>query len=356
MNILIRSPLRCGLLSASMAGACLAWSGTSAAAPPRDETTVAQQLFDDGIALKDRGRFTEACPKLEESQRIDPGLGTQYHLADCYEKQGRSAAAWTLFGELARQAAVSGQKDRETVARDRAAELAPRVPRLVIAVPVDSDAGGLAISLDGVAAARASWNTPLPIDPGPHEIVARVGKRTWRMAVMIDARARTETLVVPDLLERDASRRAQGLAANTTPVGAAVTTTALIARSAPLEAPITEEPATNARRIAGFAIAAGGLVGLGAGSFFAVRSLEEANAAEGLGCTTSSCKSQDGLDARSRAESARNVAIAAFAVGAVATGAGIYLVLSSGRSADSTSKPRLAARATPFGVDLSGAF
>lgn len=353
-KILIRSPVRCGSLSVS-ALAYVALAGTAAAAPPRDETTVAQLLFDDGVALKDRGHFAEACPKLEESQRIDPGLGTQYHLADCYEKQGRSAAAWTLFGELARQAAVSGQKERETAARDRAAELTPRVPRLIIAVPADSDAGGLTISVDGVATPRASWNTPLPIDPGAHEIVARVGKRAWRMGMIIDGRSRTETLVVPDLLERDASRRPQGAAANTT--GAAVTTTALIARSAPLEAPRTEEPnTTNGRRVAGFAIAAVGIVGLGAGALFTVRSLDEAHAAEDLGCTTRSCKSQDGLDARSRAESARNVAIASFAIGAVATSAGIYLVLSSTSASDSTSKPRLAARATPFGIDLSGAF
>lgn len=47
--------------------------------------------------LVQKGDWAAACPKFEESERLDPGIGTLYHLADCYEHVGRLATAWGLF-------------------------------------------------------------------------------------------------------------------------------------------------------------------------------------------------------------------------------------------------------------------
>lgn len=191
-------------LVVAVAVSSLSTCSVAAAAPSRSELARAERLFEEGITLKQRARFDEACPKLEESQRLDPGLGTQYHLADCWERQGRTASAWALFDEIARQASVSGQHERERIARDRQSELSARVPKLSVAVPVASDVGGLRVWRDGIALERPQWNAPIALDPGLHEIVARVGERTWRVRVSLEARAKTETVLVPDLGGLDA--------------------------------------------------------------------------------------------------------------------------------------------------------
>src|ERR1700712_4897702 len=65
------------------------------------QKAAAESLFDDVLRAMKSGRFVDACPKLEESERIDPGIGTLLYLAECYEKTGRTASAWATFREAA---------------------------------------------------------------------------------------------------------------------------------------------------------------------------------------------------------------------------------------------------------------
>src|SRR5260221_714184 len=67
-------------------------------------TEPAKALFEEAIKLLDAGRTAEACPKLEESKQLDPRVGTEFELADCYERMGRTASAWSGFVALAGRA------------------------------------------------------------------------------------------------------------------------------------------------------------------------------------------------------------------------------------------------------------
>src|ERR1044071_5690414 len=81
------------------------------ASPP--DVAAAQALFEQGRALMARERPEDACPKFEESQRLDPALGTEFNLASCYEKLGKLASAYALFTEVAATAHSTGQRQRE---------------------------------------------------------------------------------------------------------------------------------------------------------------------------------------------------------------------------------------------------
>jgi len=139
-----------------------------------------------------RLRPEEACPKFEESQRLDAGLGIQFNLADCYEQLGKLASAHALFTEVAESARPTRQKEREQVARERVAAALPRASKLLIVVPTRQMAG-LRVERDGVEVARAQWDVPVPVDPGVHRLRAwGPGLREWarRSRPTSDARER----------------------------------------------------------------------------------------------------------------------------------------------------------------------
>ena len=57
-------------------------------------TGTATALFDEAVALMDRGKLAEACPKFARSNELSPNGGTLFALAECYERSGKVASAW----------------------------------------------------------------------------------------------------------------------------------------------------------------------------------------------------------------------------------------------------------------------
>ena len=114
--------------------------------------------------------------------RLDPGIGTQFNLADCNEHIGKLASAWAGFLEVAAASKTANQADREKVARKRAAALEPRLPKL--AVDVTGAPTGLEVKRDGIVIGSAAWGTSVPVDPGTHKVSATApGKQTWETTV-----------------------------------------------------------------------------------------------------------------------------------------------------------------------------
>jgi len=200
----------------------LLWLLSSVAAEPparaqeNSQALAARALFDEARRLISAGQFAAACPKLEESQRLRAGIGTQFNLAECYEKLGRHASAWSLYLRVAADTKALGQPEREQVARERARTLEPRVASLVL--QVSTPVAGLELTLDGSTLGPAVWGVATPIDPGEHAVGAHArGYAPWRAAVSIPDGAAHITLDVPRLAPEPSAAPAKPAASHELP-------------------------------------------------------------------------------------------------------------------------------------------
>ena len=253
------------------------------AAPAGAQTTVAdpEQLFEEARGLMAQGRFAEACAKLEGSEAQDPGIGTEFNLARCYELAGRLASARAMYRRVIEETQAAGQKDRETLARDLYAQLQPRVAHL--ALHVASLSSPLEVHLDGVLVPTSEWATPLEVDTGTHEVqVSASSFLSWKTLVRIVRDGETVSLEVPPLVPRAAVESIASPAPLTIP-----------ARPVSSEAPTR---GAGPQRILAVALGAVGLVGLVPGTYFGAQAISLESRAEPL-CQPLGCNS-DGYSLR----------------------------------------------------------
>jgi hypothetical protein len=166
----------------------------------RERKAAAEALFEAGKDLVQREAIAEGCAKFEESQALDAGLGTQFHLADCYERLGRLASAYALFMEVAAATHQRGQFEREAVSRERATELKPRLSRLVIVVDRTKAPPGMTVARNGTPVGAAQWGVAIPVDPGEvHVTVTAPDKRAWEISVTVRNEGMFERIEIPGL-------------------------------------------------------------------------------------------------------------------------------------------------------------
>jgi hypothetical protein len=306
---------------------------TAEAGAQQRDPAAAQALFDEATALMKSKNFVKACPKLAESQRLDPGIGTQFHLAECYEGQGLTASAWAQFLEVASLAGASGQADRQQAARKRAAKLEPRLARLRINVPVAKRITGVHVERDGIAVQEVSWESALPVDPGEHELtVSAAGYKTF--VTKVNAReGQTSEVDVPQLEAAPAAAPAAS-AAPAAAVPAAPSPSSPPPEVTPKNAPAGETPPSSSGIGAG-AIVLGtvGVVGLGVGTVFGLmaRSKFQDSKAECSQANEDRC-SAAGIKLRDDSIVLANVSTIGFIAGGVALGTAGIILLTRGSS------------------------
>lgn len=288
--------------------------GLALAQPSPAERAAAEALFQDARALSKQGKDAEACPKYDESNRIDPSIGTQLYLADCYEKTGKLASAWVLFKEAASMAQSSGQADREKSASARASALEGRLPKLLLRV-ADGEIAGLEIRQDGKVVRKAQWGTAIPVDLGPHALQATApGRKPWSHTA--EAReGQIATVNIPALLPEDAAPAAPASA----PASAAPAPPRPPADPGPQAAPA----GWNGWKTAAVIAAGVGVVGLGAGSYFGLKARSQWDDAKPL-CPGNRCN-QEGYDLGTSAHRNGNLGTLLLAVGVAGVGAGAVL-------------------------------
>lgn len=320
---------------------CLAFASASraeqpskaqaSAVPQSDSGTAdrdANALFEEGRKLMTAGLFDQACPKFEEAAKAKEGVGILLNLADCYDRIGRTASAWTTYSQAAKLA--GDKKDsRADFAQQRASALEPRLLKVTIEVPSSSAVAGLRVYRDGVLIEEPFYGDAVPVDPGAYVIEAKApGRLPWSRRVAIQNASAVVT--VPPL---DVDPKA-----------------------APVTAPPTADTTSHGmgtQKTLALVLGGAGVVGLGVGAVFGIISSSKHGTAE------DHCSSEggqylcdaEGVDAANSARSAGNVSTIAFIAGGVLLGAGAALWFTAPSATDS-----VRVGVAPNGVRVRGTF
>lgn len=261
---------------------------------------------------------------FEESQRLEPAIGTQFNLADCYEKTGRPATALQLFREVSRIGQMTGNQDRKRTADERISALERAVPRIRIAKLADPTPKGVDARIDGRTVGGDELVKGHPVDPGQHTIeLSAGGHRTW-----------TSTVTTPPAATGDEGATLDVDVPALEPIAAGVVVAS------------PEAPPSRWRPVS-FAMMGVGAVGLVTGVIFGLSAISKKNdaACEGTDCSNSAVP--DAADKLRDAQSAGTASTIFFVAGGVLAAGGVVLYFVAPRKG-----PRASLQGTPAGVGL----
>jgi hypothetical protein len=308
-----------------------------------DDLATAQQLFRQGRSLMSEGKVAEACGKFEGAAQLSPTAGVRLNLAECWAKLGRTASAWAKYEEAQTLAERAGDAAAVQIARERRAELEPRLSFLTISVPPEAVVEGLEISRDGQRLPPAAWNTPVPIDPGDHMVVARAPqRRPWSERPSVAGAGVKLNVVVP-VLEFDPS--ATGLPPTD-----------------PSEPPTvgTDVGRQGARggtqRTLGLVSGGVGVIGLGVGTYFGLRAMAKQDDYEEHRGADGRCLDVDCQTSSEDAHAAGNLSTVGFVAGGALVAVGAVLWLTAPDGGVKTTSTRVGPAASPqmAGLEMRG--
>jgi hypothetical protein len=172
----------------------------AATAENRTDAALAESLFREGKDLMAKSAFAEACPKLAESQRIAPGMGTLLSLAICHEGENRLALAWAEYSQVLPSARRAGRQDRADYAEQRIKALEPRLSRLTIEVSSEAKRVGVEVKVNDLALSEAALGVAAPMDGGRHKITASApGYQIWSADIEIKPEGENARVSIPAL-------------------------------------------------------------------------------------------------------------------------------------------------------------
>jgi hypothetical protein len=186
--------------AALLVGLALASSASRVGAQANTEVALAETLYRQARELSATGNYAEACPKFAESYRLDAATGTLLNLAACHEAEGKTATAWIEYSD----ALAASRRDKRAVrvkyAQDRMAAIEPKLSRLTLLVPAETDEPELQLSLNGTPVGRAARGVATPVDPGRHVVEAKApGKKPFRVEVEVLPNADQKTVTIAKL-------------------------------------------------------------------------------------------------------------------------------------------------------------
>lgn len=322
---------------AALAVALVGWHAMAGDTEP----AAADALFREGRADMKKKDYAAACPKFAESQRLDPAPGTLLNLAQCEEALGKTASAVQHYKDVSE--ILPRTDPRLTLARERQAALLPMVPRLIITLPSDVPAG-TRVTRNGLELGRASMGIALPVDPGEHTVVVSApghGK-TVLTARLAHGEWKTLRAAVGAVSAEEPDR----------PEGATGETAAPAGPQEPRE-PSTSSPQATI----GYVVGGLGILGLGAGTYFAIDAKSKDDKALEY-CSGTICSDPRGVDLTNESRSASKISNISFALGGLALVGGVVLVLTAPKESKPSTAVSVRGIATPLysGIAVGGAW
>jgi hypothetical protein len=281
--------------------------------PTAEDRAAADILFREGRALVKRGKYAEACPKIDASLRLDPTAGTLLALGDCYEFNGQTASAWATFNEARAMARKVDDKPRTREAARRAGLLETKLSKLIVEVGPKSRVEGLEVRRNGKPLDAVLFGSAIPVDPGEQVIEAAApGKMPWKMRVIIEAKPGLSTVQVPALEDAPAPKAPAAAPADSGAERAA--------------------GSWSTQRTMGLLLGGLGVAGIAVGSVFGFQTLSKiSQVRDQRACTDDDpplCSPQ-GAQLHQDANTTANVSNVAFAAGGAALVAGVIVFVTA---------------------------
>jgi hypothetical protein len=142
-----------------------------AAAQDPQQNALARTLFEEGVALADRGDYVGAADRFSRAYSLKPTSGIAFNWASVLIENGKFLLAEDLLLGVQRDPAASASLKEES--ETMLSALKPRIARLKVhvvsrgAAPVDP---AISVEVDGHDWPRAAWDISSPIDPGAHSV------------------------------------------------------------------------------------------------------------------------------------------------------------------------------------------
>jgi hypothetical protein len=329
--------LRTTLIVAS-AWLCCSFYASAARA---DSKSDAARLFKEGQDLMKTQKFADACPKFEDSQKLDAQIGTVLNLAFCREKLGSTWLSWLAYRDAELRADSAGKKERADFARQHLAELEKTLPRLVL------DCGGDRVdelTVEERLVPGANNGQAFTAEPGHRTFkFTKSGKKPGATEIIVNERGKAPPQhVACPVLE------SEPVAPTPAPAepGSGDKPTQLTQT--------TEPPASRTPAYVSFGV---GAVGIAVGSVFGVMTF---NAKDSVGsdCVGTTCNAS-GQRKIDTGKTYGWISTGGFGVAAIGLGLGTYFLLTTPSSASSgnartTSNTSYSARALGHVVPVVG--
>ncbi len=185
-----------------------------AADQPKD-VAAAKAAFNAGLSLEAANDYGQALMRFREVAAFRPTPQAMYHIGRCLEKLGK----WTEAVGAYRLAVEKAEERHDNTLRQQAddarTQLEQKLPKILIERGKGAEVAQL--MLDGVPLGGSALNSPLPADPGAHQITATFpGRPPTNVNVVL---AEGETKRVP-IEMGTAPAIVPSATATTTPTGA----------------------------------------------------------------------------------------------------------------------------------------